>query len=236
MFARPPFHYCAWYGDTGLFMFDLRGERDYRADRVVGEIQWRALDDFLREAGERGVPTIFLGLSVPLVHFSPRVVRLIDWLPGHQGENVRDRWDATNISGERDRLLEALFEWESRDRRRQAVVLSGDVHAGAAFHVFEGERGDGKGMVAQWTSSALTSPGGALHTVANVGATRLVNAGSAGRRKAERVGVEPKNNFGFVEVEPLPGGGHELRLTIQAYAPGWQSLKPSVRDVLRPRV
>ena len=53
--------------------------------------------------------------------------------------------------------------------------LMGDVHAGAAFRV---RRRTGRGLVHQWTSSALTTPRPWSDRLANVIGTRLANWGT----------------------------------------------------------
>jgi phosphodiesterase/alkaline phosphatase D-like protein len=149
---------------------------------------------------------------------------------GHQGDNVRDRWDSSLIAGERDRLMELLFDWQAARATRNAVVLSGDVHAGAAFTV--SRKGMHEGRFEQWTASALSSPGGVLHAVANRAATRLVNVGDS-LRHAVRQGVEPRNNFGLVELTPRGAtSGHQLALTVFGFDPKKQRLHRSISVVL----
>ncbi|MDZ7728519.1 MAG: hypothetical protein U5Q44_10210 [Dehalococcoidia bacterium] len=196
--------YQFWFADTGFFVFDLRGERDYRNGRVVSDHQWKQFDEFLREASHRDVKTIFVVTSVPLVHFSPALVRMVDWIPARHGENARDRWDARDVQEERDRLEHRLFEWQAAGTRRQSIVISGDVHSGAAFTV---THKNGPGRFHQWTSSALTSPGGPVHAMGSTVGTRLVNVGEDDSH-AERKGLLGSNNFGLVRVRPLDEGGH----------------------------
>ncbi|MGK2965190.1 MAG: alkaline phosphatase D family protein, partial [Tepidiformaceae bacterium] len=226
----PPYHYHFWYASTGFFVFDLRGERDYRQERVIGETQWRAFAAFLEEATARGVESVFAVTSIPLVHFSPRLVQLLDRIPGHEGDNVRDRWDATAIASERDRLMDLLFDWQGASVTRNAIVLSGDVHAAAAFTVTRLD--DRAGQFAQWTSSALSSPGGVAHTLANRLATRAVNVGDT-LHHATRHGVEPRNNFGLVSVQPRESGrGHRLTLSIYGYDSRRNRLRRSINTTL----
>src|SRR5690606_34959661 len=147
----------------------------------------------------------------------PTVVRMLDRLPGHEGDNTRDRWDAEAFAEDRDRLVHMVCDWQAARADRSVAILSGDVHAGAAFSV--SRRGPGGGGFVQWTSSALSSPGGMMHTLANRLITRPVNLGSRDA-DARRHGVEPRNNFGIVEVVPRDEGpGHRLSLSIYGYDP-----------------
>ncbi len=226
----PPFHYHFWYASTGFFVFDLRGERDYREDRVIGETQWQAFEAFLAEATSRGVETVFAVTSIPVVHFSPAIVRLLDKLPGHDGNNARDRWDAAANVDERDRLLEQIFDWQAARPTRNVVILSGDVHAGAAFTV--SRKGPRAGQFAQWTASALSSPGGLAHDLANRFATLPVNFGKSPRR-AKRHGIEPRNNVGIVELTPREDApGHSVSLSIYGFDEGKRRLRRSIRHTL----
>jgi phosphodiesterase/alkaline phosphatase D-like protein len=214
---EPPYHYSFWYADTGFFMFDLRSQRNYCDEQVVGQEQWVAFGDFLEEAASREVETVFIGCSIPVVHFSPTIVRLLDRVPGHEGDNTRDRWDAKAFTADRDRIIDMVCDWQAVHPTRSVAILSGDVHAGAAFSV---SRKDARGgRFVQWTSSALSSPGGILHTLANRYTTIPVNVGSR-NADAKRHGVEPRNNFGIVEVVPRDEGrGHQLSLSIYGYDP-----------------
>jgi phosphodiesterase/alkaline phosphatase D-like protein len=224
---QPPFDYRFWYGDVGFFVLDLRGCRDFHAKRLLGAEQWTRLDAFLAEADERDAATLFIGASVPVVHASPALMTLLEGLPTSSGRDIRDRWNVPHFRHEREALLARLFEWQASRPRRQVAVLSGDVHVGAAFRV---SPRSGTGRIAQWTSSALSTPTGIQHVVANRLATSLVRLGEPTLR-VRRVGLVPTNNVGFVEVEPQPGGGHAL--TFRAFA--WDGRRGTLREALTDR-
>jgi alkaline phosphatase D len=112
--AQPPFCYSFWYADVGFLVLDLRSQRDFDAGRVIGQEQWDNLESFLAEATEGETRTTFVVVTIPVVHFPPAVVRLLDGLPGNKGENIRDRWDAENFRLQRDRLLHRLCDWQAR--------------------------------------------------------------------------------------------------------------------------
>jgi alkaline phosphatase D len=221
----PPYDYSFWYADVGFFFLDLRGVRDYQAGVVVGREQMARLEAFLAQAGAREVATVFVVASVPVVHVSPRLVWLLEWIPDGAGTEVRDRWSAAPFDHERNELLDRLADWQDAGSRRQVVILSGDVHVGACFTV---RRRRGRGRLLQFTSSALCTPGGAAHALANKVATGLVDWGERHVR-ARLQALETDNNFGLVTVEPLPAGGHAVGLELFAMAGDRRSARATQR-------
>ena len=231
MTDRPPFDYHFWYGDVGFFVLDLRGCRDYRAGRVLGDEQWASLDAFFAEAADRGCRTVFLAAGVPVVHFSPFIANSLDWVPGSKGTDVRDRWSVAAFAPDREALLDRIFAWQQGGPKRQVAILSGDVHVATAFRV-RPRRGPGE--LIQWVSSALSTPGGLGHTLVNRIGTTLVNVGE-GRTHADRRGFAARNNFGSVTVQPLPDGGHRLTLTVHEHDPRHRRLRQAFTDSAAPR-
>jgi alkaline phosphatase D len=211
----PPFAYPFWFADVGFYVLDLRGMREFNERRLLGEAQWESLDAFLAEADERGTPTVFIAASVPVVHESPAIASFLEGLRTSPGHDVRDRWDVPHFRHERKRLLERLFSWQSARPHRQVVILSGDVHVGAAFSLRPRDRRQ-RGHISQWTSSALSTPTGIDHVIANKIVTGLVRFGERSLRVWGH-GLVPTNNIGFVDVEPNPAGGHDLTFRAFAY-------------------
>jgi hypothetical protein len=227
----PPYHFKFWYGDVGFMVLDLRSSRSFEACQVIDEVQWQSFDQFLAEATQREIPTLFIGATIPVIHFSPTVVRMLDCAPGSKGGNVRDRWDSKHFSQDRDRLLNSLFDWQSERPERQAVILSGDVHAGAAFRV---RRKRGAGEVLQWTSSSFTAPSGIFQNAFNTLGTALVNVGEHFYR-ATREGVETLNNFGIVNITPLGRRrGHEITFKLYGYNAKRKNLVTGLRSFSQP--
>jgi phosphodiesterase/alkaline phosphatase D-like protein len=209
----PPYAYGFWHGDVGFFVLDLRSERDYEQGRILGPAQWSQFDEFLREATKRDTRTIFVGASVPVVHASPTIMRALEGLPTGTGRDIRDRWDVPNFGHERTTLLERLFGWQAAAPGRQAIILSGDVHVAAAFSLRPRR---GRGHLAQWTSSALSTPGGLQHVLANRLVTSLVRLGEDELRVWRR-GLATGNNMGVVDVVPRAAGGHDVTFTVYQY-------------------
>jgi hypothetical protein len=112
------------------------------------------------------------------------------------------------------------------------VILSGDVHVGAAFSMRPKRGGSLRaehGRIIQWTSSALTTPGGLQHTLANRFLTWLVRLGEPDVRVWRR-GLATGNNVGVVEVRPADGGGHDLTLSVHQYDPDRDRLRAAFED------
>ncbi len=225
-----PYAYPIWYGNVGLFVLDLRGCREFEERRILGDEQWRRLDAFLGEATDRGVATVFIGASVPVVHASPTLMAILEGLPTSTGKDIRDRWVVPHFRHEHEALLDRLFTWQSARPRRQVAILSGDVHVGAAFSVRPRGR---RGHLAQWTSSALSTPSDIRHALANRLVTSMIRLGSDGLRVWRRGLVTP-NNAGIVRVEPDSEGGHRLTFRILAWDPKRRILEEALSDVSTP--
>jgi len=95
------------------------------------------------------------------------------------------------------------------------VILSGDVHAGAAFQV---RRESGPGVLQQWTSSPLSTKAALPEHLANVIGSALVNFGEDGYHSTRQALVRG-NNFGIVRATPRPDG-HDLELMLYEFKPG----------------
>jgi hypothetical protein len=212
---RAPYSRCFWLGDVGFFTLDLRGLRSYRDGRLLGEEQWQQFEDFLDEAADRETRTLFIAAGIPVVHHAPALVRLAERVHHRYGTDLRDRWTAVPIAHERTRFLDLLLDWQAAQPRRQVIVYSGDVHAGAAFRVV---RKSGPGVLHQWTSSPLSTHAALPELLANVIGSELVNWGEDGYHST-RLALVRHNNFGVVRAEPAPGGGHHVELTIYEYIP-----------------
>lgn len=222
-----PYDYHFWYGNVGFFVFDLRSERDYQSGQLLSVEQWSRFEGFLTEAAEREIPTVFVATTIPVVHFSPRGIRMLDSLPTRKASLARERWDSEAFLPQRERLLARLFAWQTGSPLRSVFLLSGDVHAAAAFRVHQL---DGTGVITQWTSSALSTPSGLEHTIANRVGAKLVNYGETMCR-SDLIGIEPLNNFGLVQVESAgDGAGHKANLTIFKFEARTGTLKPSITD------
>jgi hypothetical protein len=213
---RATYHRSFWFGDVGFFVLDLRGVREYRYARLLGDRQWRDFCQFLEAAAQRGTQTLFIVAGIPVVHHAPALVRLAEQIHHRYGTDLRDRWSATPIAHERTRFLDLLLDWESARAGRQVVLLSGDVHAGGAFRV---ARRTGPGVVNQWTSSPMSTKAALPEHLANIVGSRFVNWGED-RYHSTRMALVRGNNFGVVQVTPVATGGHHVELSLYEFKPG----------------
>ncbi|MGE3961619.1 MAG: alkaline phosphatase D family protein [Dehalococcoidia bacterium] len=211
--GEPPFHGGFRYGDVAFWSLDLRGIRSWDNGTVLGPRQLEDTRAFLDECARDGTRTVFITSSIPLIHFSPAAVGILQWVPGGKGSDVRDRWDAAPFLAERDAFIDLIGRWQRGHPLRQVIVLSGDVHAGAAFRVRDRATG---GRFHQWTSSSLSAPGGIAHNIANRLGSRFAQLGER-RCEVERIGLDPRNNVATVHVRPLTGGGHRVTFDLHAH-------------------
>lgn len=219
--AVPPFAWRFAYGDCGFVALDMRGRRDLARRQALGEEQWRDLEAWLAGDEAKRVATLFVVLVMPVAHAARWFVRALEHLPVRFASAVRDRWCSSFFTAERDRLLAALRAWRREHSHRQVVLLSGDVHAASAFTLRER---DGGGVIHQLTSSALASPIGPFARLLSRIATRggsLLEPDLAVERHVECFA----NNFGLVQVDARPDGGHVVRFRIRAFDPRRRALR-----------
>jgi alkaline phosphatase D len=215
------FHQAFVWGSAATFVMDLSSQRaaDGHEARVYGDEQLTALTAFLRE--QRARPVVFLVLSVPLVYLPDWVVALGERLPG-QRELFATRWNAAPNRRALDRLLSVLRAHQRAAPGQRLVLLSGDVHQGAAVAL---RWADGAHAY-QFVSSPVTNAGrGWKQRLAG----RLSFSMRHVRHGAERVAIErlgcagpgqrnPFNglNLGVVSVEDR-GAGVAVRFELVTY-------------------
>jgi phosphodiesterase/alkaline phosphatase D-like protein len=210
---RPPFHYDFSYGNIGFLVLDIRGKRDWSSGHLLGEQQWQACMDYLDDAANSPMQTLFVVTSVPVAHVSRWLPLVAEPIPGKMGDSVRDRWTARAFRPQRDALLEKLLEWENAAPRRQVILLSGDVHVAAAYTI---RPRSGPGKIEQFTSSAFTTPLTSFERYLNLIAARGSNLFEPDWSFTRHF-MSYANNAGLVRLTPLEGGGHHVELLIR----GW---------------
>jgi alkaline phosphatase D len=146
------FHFSFAYGPFAAFVMDLRSQRQADASRIriFGDVQLRALSDFLRDNAAR--PVLAIGLSVPLVHVPNWLADTGVELQG-EGSDAADRWEFSKARESRERLIDLLVEHRRHHPRQQLVLLGGDIHAGIATRI----ELDGVAPFVQLISSAVTN-------------------------------------------------------------------------------
>jgi phosphodiesterase/alkaline phosphatase D-like protein len=228
--TRPPFHWIQRWGDIAIVALDLRGARDYERGVMAGPVQWEWLRSWLAGDESSDIATLFVISSVPVAHTARWFTLLFDLVPKRFAEPARDRWSSTGFIDSRDRLLDALFDWEASSRHRQVFFLSGDVHCASAFTI---RRHNGPGVIRQITSSAMTTPLGFDQVVFNQTVVRGTNLFESDYR-FERHFLSLPNNFGGIRVAPLPDGGHRVIVAIRSWDRKRQRLRTTGRLTTRP--
>jgi alkaline phosphatase D len=188
-------------GHAAFYVWDMRGHREFERDacRVLGE---RQRDRFLRwlakPDGEAAhASALFVVSPVPVVHANEFLVNTLDITLIGLADDLRDEWAHDTNLGERDVLLDALFDWSQRTGRK-VVFLSGDVHVGAAFRLMRDSHPRAK--VFQLTSSAITyakTPPGLTLLVKSQGELRPPK-GSQTRTLFRKLHDTSRNNFAIV--------------------------------------
>ncbi len=169
------------WGSTATFVLDLSSQRAVHAGeaQVYGDDQLTALAAFLR--GQRARAVVFVVLSVPLVYLPDWAVALGARVPG-QGATFGTRWNAAQNRRARDRLLDVLWAHQRTVSGQTLVLLSGDVHQGAAVAL----RWPDGAQIYQFVSSPVTN---ALHGWKERLARRLSFSMRHVRHGAERIAV-----------------------------------------------
>ncbi|MDX1654390.1 MAG: alkaline phosphatase D family protein [Candidatus Competibacteraceae bacterium] len=206
-------YYDIIYGHTSVFVMDLRSERRAGEEgRLYSDQQERALGEFL--VANRHQQVLLLVLSVPIIHLSRTLARLVSKLPP-QGEDFSDRWSSGPHLRDRDRMLRMLREHQHHCPRQKLILLSGDIHIGCLHRMCWN---DGDPVFYQLVSSPITHHNSWWIQWASKWLIRMNRRFATwdGKLGAQvellpGVGRQDKNpygglNFGMLEVETPPDG------------------------------
>jgi hypothetical protein len=94
-------------------------------------------------------------------------------------------------------------------------------------------RRGGRGVLHQFTSSALTTPVPPMTKLYSLAAARGPNLFEP-RWRFERHFLHFENNFGTVRAEPLPEGGHRVTFDVRLWNPGRGVLEAGGRMEVAP--
>jgi alkaline phosphatase D len=218
------FHQAFVWGSAATFVMDLSSQRAVHEGeaQVYSDDQLSALTGFLRAQRARAV--VFVVLSVPLVYLPDWIVALGERVPG-QGGTFGTRWNAAHNRRALDQLLSVLRAHQRATPGQSLVLLSGDVHQGAAVAL----RWPDGIHAYQFVSSPVTN---ALHGWKEQIARRLSFSMRHVRHGTERVAIErlecahpgqrnPVNrlNVGIVSVKD-EGAGAAVRFELVTYDKG----------------
>ncbi len=200
-------HFAFDAGPASFFVLDLRSHRDHLSRTLLGERQWQALEAWLRATDDR--PIRFLASSVPPLHVPDawvrRITRRRSTLARIVPPALHDRWSADAFHGELERLRALL---RAHDR---VVILSGDVHVGAAIDVRAGPP--------QWIASALTNRAGRVQRLESAAVARAADAVA----DVDVRFVDRRNNFGIVEIER---DGEAVHASFELWVQGAHGTRP----------
>ena len=185
------------WGSAATFLMDVSSQRtsDGRTAQVYGPDQLAALMAFLRE--QRARPVVFVVIPVPLVFLPDWLVALGERVPG-QGALFATRWNAARNRWARDQLIEVLWAHQRANPGQTLVLLSGDVHQGAAV----AWRWPDGAHAYQLVSSAVTN---ALRGWKERIAQRLSFRMSHVRHGTERLAIERLQGTGPGQQNPFNG-------------------------------
>jgi alkaline phosphatase D len=215
------FHQAFVWGSAATFVMDLSSQRAVHDEeaQVYGDDQLAALTAFLHAQRTRAV--VFVVLSVPLVYLPDWMVALGERVPG-QREHFATRWNAAHNRRALDQLLSVLQAHQRATPGQPLVLLSGDVHQGAAVAL----RWSDGALAYQFVSSPVTN---ALHGWKERIAKRLAFSMRHVRHSAERIAIarlgcahpgqrNPVNrlNVGVVSVKD-EGGVAAVRFELVTY-------------------
>ena len=202
------YHY-AW-GQCAFYVLDMRGQRDFNRktdDKILGKDQMDRIKEWLKSDEALSSNALFIVSPVPLVHIKNFIVNNLDLPLLGLADDLRDEWAHMSNWGERNRLLDAVFEF-SQTQRKRVMFLSGDVHIGAGFRLTRANQSAAR--VYQLTSSSITYPIPPLLKFAVSGAGKLGDTDNvdAKSRTAFQILHPPfgRNNFGIISITSRPDG------------------------------
>ncbi len=146
-------HTCSF---SSFYTLDMRGHRDYERetdDKVLGKEQLDRFLEWLKGQESSDSKVVFIISPVPVVHSSSFIVNTADLYLLGIADDFRDEWEHESNWTERDKILDAVFDFSVRNNKK-VIFLSGDVHLGAAFKL--SRKSQMKAEVYQLTSSGIT--------------------------------------------------------------------------------
>ena len=144
------FHYQFSYGNIGVFVMDIRSERNKNRNQLFSVAQLDDLRQFLRNNANKKV--LLIVSSVPVVFVPGGLANLGARL---KPSTFLDHWSHSKNIPSRNAFLSLLHEHQQAHPQQRVAIVSGDVHIGNAFSIQW--RGGNKPNLYQFTSSAITA-------------------------------------------------------------------------------
>ncbi len=202
------YYYNFKHGMASYFVLDGRGKRNVgnKEYRIHGEEQIRDFRNYVEALDAGTCKFLFVVSAVPVLHLTKKVVQQEDKLiygafKGETRDDLRDGWEHELHDKERKEFKEIL--WKAAKKGIRVAILSGDVHASAAFR-FEKEGVDLP--IYQLTSSAITYHLSSFHAFV---VRNWLPAGENGStddgESFTRLALSVKSPFAIIQVEPTSG-------------------------------
>jgi alkaline phosphatase D len=228
----PPasYHYDFDYGAIGVFVMDIRTQRDITKGQLYGQGQLDDLKAFLGTHTQDSHQVLFIVVSVPVVHLPEWLANVGAAIVGGRVD-FPDHWSYSKNVGARDALLRVLHDHQVANPRQKMALLSGDVHIGVGFGIHW--IGDNKPILYQFTSSAISNRlkrTEVFFSKLGPGLVQTIGCDWGGSARASLIGSQggslspPSNNpFGGLNVgivEVRRRGDHStIRLKLVGYEP-----------------
>ena len=147
--------HCHTYGQVGIFMFDLRGNRIYSdgqtesENNLISDSQWEAFESFMANPDMRAA---ILCSETPFVGDEPSVCK--EKVETEVGTDfLRDHWYYNEE--ELLRLVEICFQWKSEgDGFKDLIFVAGDIHCGVTSCLTDEKSGL---QINHYTTSPVTN-------------------------------------------------------------------------------
>jgi len=228
-------HYHFRHHGCAFFVLDGRGHRDFtrKQFRIHGESQLQEFARFADAAAEQGDRFLFVLSAVPLLHTTDHIVGITEknvlgsvMRKGKVADDLRDAWEHEAHDEERRWFKEVL--WRVAAKGVRVCILSGDVHASAAFRLEK--RVNGKlHRIYQLTSSAITYHLSWLEDkVAKFALPASEDGDTADGEAFMRLALSTESPYAILQVKP-----QQRSATFQLYGIETMPLPGSRERVLR---
>ncbi|MCA9692841.1 MAG: alkaline phosphatase family protein [Myxococcales bacterium] len=118
-------------GKAGFLVPDLRTTRRVNTSRVsalIGDEQWRYIDEVLDDFGAAGISHLFVVTSVPPIYADRWLSGVPQWMAGAEHDDLLDQWASRANRNDQLRMFGTLLEFR-RKHGCNVLFLGGDVHA-----------------------------------------------------------------------------------------------------------
>jgi len=155
-------HYDFVAKGCAFFCMDVRGHKsmDVHAPNyedevsLLGKQQLADFEQWLKRDETGEAKAVFIVSAVPFLHWKQYVMDIGEVInPGGTRDDVRDEWDHVKNHTERNRVMDAIFDFSAKHDNKKVFILSGDVHSAACFQF---KLAGSEAKVYQLTSSAIT--------------------------------------------------------------------------------